>query len=181
MKKIQIDTDVNAEQTFKSEIEAKISAFKTLLNNLEQFVDTIDLKALYDSPEGYCKEAIIKEYAGSYKGIKHSKLFDLIGFDLRELEIETNKFKSVGHHFDCKTLEYTTPDFGIFVETPEQIERYNAINTLIESLNELKKHKHLHAGSLIQALNGSVIPDYKTMFVKPNNHFILNGNSSRGM
>lgn len=181
MSKILIDTDVNAEQTFKSEIEAKISAFKTILSNLEEYVGTIDLKELYDSPEAYSKEAIIKEYASSYKGIQHDKLFDLIGFDLKELEIETNKFKSVGHHFDCKTLEYTTPDFGIYAETPEQIERYNAINTLIESLNELKKHKHLHAGSLIQAMNGSVIPDYEAMFVKANNHFILNGDYSRGM
>lgn len=181
MKKIQIDTDVNAEQTFKNEIEAKISAFKTILSNLEQFVDTIDLKALYNNPEAYSKEAIIKEYESSYKRIKHDKLFDLIGFDLSELKKQSDIFNSIGHHFDSKTLKYTTPNFGIYAETPEQIERYNAVNTLIESLNELKKHKHLHAGSLIQAMNGSVIPDYKTMFVKANNHFIINGTSSRGM
>ena len=181
MSKIKIDTDVNAEQTFKTEIEAKLNAFKTILSNLEQFVDTIDLKALYDSPEGYCKEAIIKEYAGSYKGIKHSKLFDLIGFNLSDLKKQSDIFNSIGHNFDYKTLKYTTPDFGIYAETKEQIERYKAINTLIQSLNELKKHKHLHAGSLIQAMNGSVIPDYEAMFVKANNHFILNGNSSRGM
>mgnify|MGYP005996128741 CR=1 FL=1 len=181
MSKIKIDTDVHAGETFKNEIEAKISAFKTLLNNLEQFVDTIDLKALYNNPEAYCKEAIIKEYAGSYKGIKHSKLFDLIGFDLRELEIETNKFKSVGHHFDPKTLEYTTPDFNIYAITEDQIARYHAVNNAVKALLELSKHRAIHPGQLIQATNRALKPDYENSFVKGETTFVLTGGFPRGM
>ena len=181
MKKIQIDTDVNAEQTFKSEIEAKISAFKTLLNNLEQFVDTIDLKALYNNPEAYSKETIIKEYAGSYKGIKHDKLFDLIGFNLSELKKQSDIFNSVGNNFDPKTLEYTAPNFGIYAETPDQIERYNAVNKAIEALSELRQLTPMHSGMLIQALGKTVKPDYKSGFVQPSSRFILTGLPERGM
>ena len=180
MKKVIIDFNYQAEQTFKIEIEAKINAFKTLLSQLEHFVDTIDLEALYNNPEAYSKEAIIKEYADSYKRIQHNKLFDLIGFNLIELKKQSDIFKSIGHHFNSKTLEYTTPDFNIYAQTQEQIERYNAVNKAIEALTELKRHSNIHAGTLIQAMNGAVIPNYKTMFVQVNTNFIL-GVSNRGM
>ena len=181
MKKVKIDFDTNAEKTFKTEIETKINAFKTLLSNLEQFIDTIDLEALYNSPEAYSKEAIIKEYADSYKRIQHDKLFDLIGFSLIDLKKQSDIFKSIGHNFNYETLEYTTPDFNIYAETTEQIERYNAVNNVVEALTELRKYSNIHAGTLIQAMNGAVIPNYKTMFVQVNTNFILSKGLSRGM
>lgn len=181
MNKILIDKDVHAEQSFKSEIEAKISAFKTILSNLEEFVGTIDLKELYDSPEAYSKETIIKEYASSYKGIQHNKLFDLIGFDLKELKKQSDIFNSIGHNFDCKTLKYTTPDFGIYAETKEQIERYHAVNNAVKALLELSKHRAIHPGQLIQATNRVLKPDYENSFVKGETTFILTGGFPRGM
>ena len=181
MKKIIIDFDTNAEQTFKTEIEAKISAFKALLSHLEQFIDTIDLEALYNNPEAYSKEAIIQEYADSYKRIQHNKLFDLIGFSLNDLKKQSDIFKSIGHNFNYETLEYTIPDFNVYAQTQQQIDRYNAVNNAIEALTELKKYSNIHAGTLIQAMNGAVIPNYKTMFVQVNTNFILSKGLSRGM
>ena len=181
MSKIKIDTDVHAEETFKTEIEAKLNAFKTLLNNLEDFVATIDLKALYNNPEAYSKEAIINEYASSYKRIKHDKLFDLIGFDLSELKKQSDIFNSIGHHFDSKTLEYTTPDFNIYAITEDQIARYHAVNNAVKALLELSKHRAIHPGQLIQATNRALKPDYENSFVKGETTFVLTGGFPRGM
>ena len=181
MKKVKIDFDTNAEKTFKTEIETKINAFKKLLSNLEEFVDTIDLEALYSNPEAYSKESIIKEYESSYKRIQHDKLFDLIGFSLIDLKKQSDIFKSIGHNFNYETLEYTTPDFNIYAETTEQIERYNASKKAIEALTELRQLTPMHSGMLIQALGKTVKPDYKSGFVQPSSRFILTGLPERGM
>ena len=180
-KKVKIDFDANAEKTFKTEIENKINAFKKLLSNLEQFVDVIDLDALYSNPEAYCKEAIIKEYADSYKRIQHEKLFDLIGFSLIDLKKQSDIFNSIGHQFNSKTLEYTNPDFNVYAETQEQIERYNTVNKAIEALSELRQLTPIHAGMLIQALGRTVKPDYKNSFIQLSTRYILTGKPEYGM
>lgn len=179
MKRIKIGYNNTAEEQYQKDITAKIEAFKNLVQYLEQFNDNIDRKALYNAPFEYGIELTTANHKPAFKSVILNKVFELIGFSVSHYEQLCRPFDKVKYHFDPITLEYTAPEFTIYAETLEQIERYEAIQNVCKSIEVLRKHTPLHNGSLLQSLRGTLLPDYANNSIQPNIHFVLNGTHQR--
>ena len=179
--KIKIGFDQPAADKFAKEIKDKINYFQKLVEHLCKFNEPsqIDREELYKDPFSYGVELTANNYKKAYKGALVDKVFSLIGFSVSEYEALSNSFERIKLEFNPITLEYDTPDYNYYAETPEQIERWNAVQDVCKSIEVLRKHTPLHNGSLIQSLRGTLMPDYLNSTVQPNLNFILQGASLR--
>ena len=179
--KIKIGFNQQEADKFAKNIKDKINHFQKLADYLEQFNNSaqIDREALYKDPFTYGVELTADNYKAAYKGAIIDKVFNLIGFSASEYMAISNSFEKIEIEFNPITLEYDTPDHSYYAETPEQIERWNAVKDVCKSIEVLRRHTPLHNGSLIQSLRGTLMPDYVNSTVQPNLNFILQGASVR--
>ena len=176
MKKITIGFNDKAEAQYLNNLQAKQVAFQTLVDYLLEYVENIDVSALYDAPLEYSIQIVGDKFKDAYKGAKIEKIFDIIGFNSTKVERLCKEFLSVDIEIDPITLEATaSADFNIYAETAEQIEKYNAVQNVCSSIKVLMKYApNIHKGDLIIALRGAVVPDYANNHIQQNINFILN-------
>ena len=78
MTKTRIGIDTNKENEYRIRIEAKINAFRTLLDYCQQFVLIDDLNAFSDNPNEYFKTAFNTKYENDFPPIvSYSKRLEL--------------------------------------------------------------------------------------------------------
>jgi hypothetical protein len=176
MKKIKIGFNDKAEAQYLNDLQAKQIAFQTLADYLLEYVENIDVNALYDAPLEYSIHIVVDKFKDAYKGAKVEKIFDIIGFNSAKVERLCKEFQAVDIEIDPNTLEATAvADFNIYAETSEQIEKYNAVQDVCNSIKVLMKYApNIHKGDLIIALRGAVVPDYANNHIQQNIKFILN-------
>ena len=175
MKKIKIGFNEKAETQYLNDLQAKQIALQTLADYLLEYVEEIDVNALYKAPNEYSIEIVANKFKEAYKGAKIEKIFDIIGFNTTKVERLCNEFKAVDIQINANTLEpLETVDFNIYAETDEQIEKYNAVQNVCDSIKVLMKYApNIHKGELINALRGAVVPDYTNNHIQKNIGFIL--------
>jgi len=174
MKRIKIGNNDKADEQFNKDINLKIDTFKQLIKHLEQFNDNIDIQELYERPFTYSIELTTANYQSAYKGAKIERVFEIIGFSVSKLEEYTRVIEGVELQFDPATYEYEKKDNGYYIETEEQLKRYEAVKNICEAVKQIDDIP-IHYGSLIQATRGLVLADYKTQSIQPNLTYILNG------
>lgn len=177
MKRIKVGNNDRADEQFNKDIQLKIDTFKELIKHLEQFNDNIDVQKLYERPFEYAIEATAANYQSAYKGAKIERVFEIIGFSVSKLEEYTRVIEGVELQFDPVTYEYEKKDHGYYIETDEQLKRYEAVKNICEAVKQIDDIP-LHLGSLIQATRCLVIADYKTQSIQPNLNYVLNGASA---
>lgn len=174
MKPIKVGNNDQADEQFNKDIQLKIDTFKQLIKHLEQFNDNIDLQELYKRPFEYAIEITTANYQSAYKGAKIERVFEIIGFSVSKLEEYTRVLENIEHDFDPTTYEYEEQDNGLYLETEEQLNRYSAVKNICEAAKQINDMP-IHYGSLLQALRGTAIPDYKTQTIQPNLTYVLKG------
>ena len=177
MKRIKIGNNDKADEQFNKDIQLKIEAFKNLVQYLEQFNDNVDRKKAYESPFEYGIELTASNYQSAYKGAKIERVFEIIGFSVTKLEEYSRVIENIEHDFEPTTYQYEKVDNGIYIETQEQLKRYEAVKNICDAVKQINDLP-IHYGSLIQALRGTAIPDYKTQTIQPNLTYVLNGASA---
>ena len=177
MKRIKIGNNDKADEQFQKDIQLKIDTFKELIKYIEQFNDNIDVNELYSKPFLYSIELTASNYQSAYKGAKIERVFEIIGFSVSKLEEYTRVIEGVELQFDPVTYEYEKPDNSYYIETEEQLKRYEAVKNICDAVKQINDLP-IHYGSLIQALRGTAIPDYKTQTIQPNLTYVLNGASA---
>ena len=174
MKRIKIGNNDRADIQFQKEIQLKIDTFRELIKHLEQFNDSIDIQELYKRPFEYAIELTASNYQSAYKGAKIERVFEIIGFSVSKLEEYTRVIEGVELQFDPVTYEYEKPDNSYYIETDEQLKRYEAVKNICEAVKQINDIP-IHLGSMLQALRGTAIPNYKTQSIQPNLNYVLNG------
>ena len=177
MKRIKIGNNDRADIQFEKDIHLKIDTFKELVKYIEQFNENIDIHELYKRPFEYSIELTSANYQSAYKGAKIERVFEIIGFSVSKLEEYTRVIENIEHDFEPTTYEYKKPDNGYYIETEEQLKRYEAVKQICEAVKQINDLP-IHYGSLLQALRGTAIPDYKTQTIQPNLTYVLNGASA---
>jgi hypothetical protein len=177
MKRIKIGNNDKADEQFDKDIKLKIDSFQKLVEYISSFNDNIDLQKLYERPFEYAIEATAADYQSAYKGAKIERVFEIIGFSVSKLEEYTRVIEGVELQFDPVTYEYKKPDNSYYIETDEQLKRYEAVKDICEAVKQIDDIP-IHYGSLIQATRGLVLPDYKTQSIQPNLNYVLNGASA---
>lgn len=180
-KRIKIGFNQPEADNYAKNIKDKINYFQKLVAYLERFNEPsqVDREELYKDAFTYGVELTANNYKTAYKGALIDKVFSLIGFSVSEYEALSSSFEKIEIEFNPITLDYDTKDHNIYAETPEQIERWNAVKDVCKSIEVLRRHTPLHNGSLIQSLRGTLMPDYVNSTVQPNLHFILQGANVR--
>lgn len=176
MKKLKIGFNEKAETQYLNNLQDKRSALQSLADYTLEFVEDIDLKALYEAPYEYSTQIVANKFKDAYKGAKIEKIFDIIGFSSVKVERLCKEFKAVDIQINPNTLEpLEIIDFNIYAETPEQIEKYNAVKNVCDAVKILIQYApNIHKGDLIYALRGAIMPDYANNHVQANIGFILN-------
>lgn len=176
-KRIKVGNNDKADEQFNKHIQLKIDSFKKLVEYINTFNDNIDVQKLYERPFEYAIEATAANYQNAYKGAKIERVFEIIGFSVTKLEEYTRVIENIEHDFDPITYEYEKVDNGIYIETEEQLKRYEAVKQICEAVKQINDLP-IHYGSLLQALRGTAIPDYKTQTIQPNLTYVLSGASA---
>lgn len=184
MKKVKIGENTKANEQFLKDIKLKIDSFKTLAEYIHSFNENVEIIEVYKRPFEYAIELTTSNYKTDFKNVIIDKVFELIGFSVTKLQELCTPFEKVEHDFDPLTLEYKTPDFNIYITTPEQHLRNDSTLAICEAVDQLiEEGTPLHKGSIIQGLRGVVSPDYANNKLTPNKEYILNGSKAlyRGM
>ena len=174
MKRIKIGNNDKADIQFNKDIQLKIDTFKELIKYVEQFNDNIDIQELYKRPFEYAIETTSANYQSAYKGAKIERVFEIIGFSVTKLEEYTRVIENIEHDFEPTTYQYDSPDNAYYIETEEQLKRYEAVKNICDAVKQINDIP-IHLGSLIQATRGLVLPDYKTQSIQINLNYVLNG------
>ena len=175
--RIKIGNNDRADEKFQKDIQLKMDTFKELIKYIEQFNDNIDVNELYKRPFEYAIELTTANYQSAYKGAKIERVFEIIGFSVSKLEEYTRVIENIEHDFDPINYQYEKVDNGIYIETEEQKQRYEAVKNICEAVKQINDMP-IHYGSLIQATRGLVIADYENHSIQPNLNYVLNGASA---
>ena len=105
-------------------------------------------------------------------------MFEMSDVQLSKIEFYETKYKDIEvEDFDFVQGKAKFIDFGLYAETPEQIERYYQTISLIQHLNNLKEY--MEQGTLVKQHIAKAIRvisfDQLSNNFKVNVNYILNG------
>jgi hypothetical protein len=139
MKETKIRLNENSEELkkFKDAVLSKAHAQKTLLGYLSQFV-TIDETTLLESGDIKLNaiEVLKAKYSNDFPSyISIDKILELVDFSMTTFQTLIDKYK----FHDIKGYNPTTQsapiiDFGIYAQSPEEIERYKLAKNMVDAL-----------------------------------------------
>jgi hypothetical protein len=184
MKKLKVGENTKQKEQFEQDIKLKIDSFKKLVEYISEFNENVELREVYQRPFEYAIELTTCNHKPEFKKVIIEKVFELIGFSVSKLQELCTPFEKVEHTFNPLTFEYETPDFNIYITTPEQHLRNDSSRAICEAVDQLiKEGTPLHKGSIIQGFRGIVVPDYANNKIQPNINYIIDGAKSlyRGM
>ena len=174
MKRIKVGNNDKADEQFNKDIKLKIDSFKILVEYISLFNENVEVEELYKRPFLYAIELTTSNHKPDFKKVIIEKVFELIGFSVSKLQELCTPFERVEYDFNPVTFEYEKPDNAYYIESEEQLKRYEAVKNICEAVKQISDMP-IHYGSLIQALRHTAIPDYKTQTIQPNLAYVLNG------
>lgn len=177
--KIIVGKNTESEKRYLSDVEAKINAFNDVLEYCEQYVPIEDKQAFERDILGYFIEAFDKFPNDLPRIISIDKRLELMDISQHKLQALSNKYYSFSDvELDIDTMEaVNVPDFNVYLEGKEKIERWNKLQLFIQVIDELKELGIIiYPVPVSQASSQAVVFDFKENRLKPNYHYV-NGNS----
>jgi hypothetical protein len=174
MTKTRIGIDTNKENEYRIRIEAKINAFKTLLDYCQQFISIEDLNAFSDNPNEYFKTAFNTKYENDFPPIvSYSKRLELCNISESKIIELQNKYQAIQiENFDCIKLSAPKKDFGIYAIDREAEKRYQKTKQLCDLLNDLRNENQVYPANVVQGVSGAIGFNFKTNQFDINVNFI---------
>ena len=174
MKKIKVGNNDKADEQFNKDIQLKIDSFKILVEYISLFNENVEVEELYKRPFEYAIELTTSNHKPDFKKVIIEKVFELIGFSVSKLQELCTPFERVKYDFNPVTFEYEKPDNAYYIETDEQLKRYEAVKNICEAVKQINDMP-IHYGSLIQAMRGLILADYQNQGIQPNLTYVLDG------
>ncbi len=164
MTKTRIGIDTNKENEYRITIEAKINAFRTLLDYCQQFVLIDDLNAFSDNPNEYFKTAFNTKYENDFPPIvSYSKRLELCNISESKIIELQNKYQAIQiENFDCIKLSAPNKDFGIYAIDSEAEKRYKKTKALCDLLNDLRNEFQVYPANIVQGVTGAIGFNFQT-------------------
>jgi hypothetical protein len=158
-----------------------ISSLNRLIVVLNEFRDVDMTKAdeIIKEPIMFSQKTVLwsKRKVNSMD-LSYQKLVDVLEIDVVELEMLAREFSKLNPN------DYQEPnieDFKVYTNRLDQVERLNALNRIIESVNDLRPSendwnlKQLNS-SLMKSFNGRFVSSEYNIFIpKPNLKYVLSG------
>jgi hypothetical protein len=171
---ITIAVDTHAETAHTTAVEAKKNAYNALFQYLQQFI-SIENK---DAFEGKIYDEFIQRFSdkhfANYPTLKIEKIADLHDCRMHQIEALIKSFEDIKIDWNLEKNEPQKEQcFDIKTEYPEQNERYNQTQQLINALDTIKRDRHIYLADVVRGLNGIVSYDFSTQQVVPNIAFVL--------
>jgi hypothetical protein len=156
------------EKTYKTNLEAKISALQTFYDYVGKFISTEDRKTFRANLYDTFVQRFYDNYSKDYPHITINKLFALLDVNIEKINSLIATINSI--QIDEAATE---PDFNIYTENEEQNKLYGYLKTIIENIENLQKGGFtIYPAPLVNAFNGSLHFDFKENRLKPSIHFV---------
>jgi hypothetical protein len=174
MKKTIIGINTHEQNLYLTNVEAKINAFKTLLDYCQQFISIDDLNAFSDNPNEYFKTAFNIKYENDFPPIvSYSKRLELCNISESKIIELQNKYHAIQiENFDCIKLSAPKKDFGIYAIDSEAEKRYQKTKKLCDLLNELRNENQVYPANVVQGVSGAIGFNFQTNQFDINVNFI---------
>lgn len=142
-KRILILSNLSEEKIYKDTIRRKKDLFDQCKQYCEQFIEIKGLKALTEFNESFTnhfKKSFLDKHRSDFPLIVNdTKIFEISDVQLHKIEHYENAYKTIElEDFDYIKGTAKAKDFGVYAETPDQIERYYKTISVIEHLNNLR-------------------------------------------
>jgi hypothetical protein len=179
IKRVLLLENLTELKAYKAKIKRKKELFDEVKDYCERYVPMQDLKQFNESFTEYFKKSFIKKYRSQFPSIVSDlKMFEMSDVQLSKIEFYETKYKDIEvEDFDYLQGKAKFIDFGMYAETPEQIERYYSTINLILHLNNLKEN--FEQGTIIKQHIAKAIRvisfDQLSNNFKVNVNYILNG------
>jgi hypothetical protein len=178
---VLIHTNVKGYQVQVSKHKEYLSALESQYKALEKFknVTRNDFKQIIENPIQYSENSVLKAFEDvNLMKLSYKKLVDVLELDVSELELSAKRLNGLNPiHYKEPNLD----DFKMYASTKEQLSRLNALNKILEGLEELNPTEGYNAKNLKQRVHFA----FKGRFIKhpnnieksiPNYNYVLNGN-----
>ena len=179
IEKVLLLSNLSELDKYKTKITRKKDLFDEVKKYCESYLPIQDLKQFNESFLEYFKKSFIKKYRDSFPTIvSDAKMFEMSDVQLSKIEYLEAKYKDIEvEEFDFIQGKGKFIDFGLYAQTPQQIERYYEVIGLVTHLNHLIEHfpqgsNPRHA--LCQFLKVAYYNDMKHCFAI-NHHYVLKG------
>ena len=167
--RIKVSEDTDALNLYTMELNGRITAFKQLIGFCEALELNVDNKALYENVEAEFKRAFMKVYAVKpMDKLSFFKLTELYEIDTVTLNKLRKEFNDSAHEFNPVTFEAPEQDFGIYLETSKEIERYNDAMKLVDAVKVMKKHGAVFLGDICRSVEWKVKATLDLQDIQPN-------------
>ncbi len=179
IKRVLLLENLTELNSYKAKIKRKKELFDEVKDYCERYVPMQDLNQFNEGFTTYFKKSFIKKYRSQFPSIVTDlKMFEMSDVQLSKIEFYETKYKDIEvENFDYLQGKAKFIDFGLYAETPEQIERYYQTISLIQHLNNLKEY--MEQGTLIKGHVAKAIRvisfDHLSNNFKVNVEYILNG------
>lgn len=175
-------------ETNLQEYERRLKKHKEYLDSLDQLIRVlsqfkqVDIKEadkIIENPVEFAENIVLKsKQEVNTMALSYSKLVDVLELDTIELEMRAREFAKLNPN---DYYEPSLEDFKVYTNKVEQVQRLEALQGVIQSVNALKSIESdwniqkLKSG-LIQCFNGRLVSTPDNIFQpKPNLRYVLTG------
>lgn len=179
--RVFIETNVREYDMRMKRHKEYLSSLNRLIIALNEFreVDLGEAEEINNDPILFSQKAVLwsKRKVNSMD-LSYQKLVDVLEINVIELEMLARE------HSKLNPLDYDEPnieDFKVYTNRIDQVERLNALNGMIECLNQLNKTEDdwnitQMKSALIQSMKGRFVSSDQSIYEpKPNLNYVLNG------
>lgn len=168
-KRIALYVDELAKEEYKRSKEAKHSAYNDALTYCERYLTIDDTKAFKSDIWGHFEAVYLEKYRSEFPPIvTDAKIFELS-------DIDTDKIKALQRKYEAINAPDKEPDFTVYANTPEQIERFNATQKICDTLNTVQGIVPINNFALMNGLSRTITHDFATEKLIPNFVWVLSG------
>ena len=167
--RIKVSEDTDALNLYTMQLDSRIKAFQQLIGFCEALELNVDNTALYEDLEKEFKRAFLEVYSVKpLDKLSYVKLLELYEVDTTLLNKLRKEFNASGHEFNPVTFEAPEKDFGIYLETSKEIERYNDAMKLVDAVKVMKKHGAVFLGDICRSVEWKVKATLDLQDIQPN-------------
>jgi len=162
----------SAEATaFTKNVEEKGALFKEAIDFTSKYVSINDLDAFATDMVNYFTEQWKQIHSKDFSSLMSVKMqMQSVGCNVEILRTIQDKFNSIPIEINLSTGEaLNTPDFSVYISDKAKIEKYKALEDVIEAIDKLKDHDvHVYAMPIQSGCNNAIVFDFHSQQLKVN-------------
>ena len=179
--RLLIETNVQEYERRLKKHREYLDSLEHLIRALSQFkqVDIKEADKIIENPVLFAEKTVLKsKQEVNTMGLSYHKLVDVLELDTIELEMRAREFAKLNPN---DYYEPSVDDFKVYTSKVEQVQRLEALQGIIQSVNAIKSIESdwniqkLKSG-LIQSFKGRLVSTPEAIFEpKPSLRYVLTG------